>query len=175
MSGRLAPAQIAALALCLLMALLFAYELSAAPAQFTLPDIHLKPRTYAAVAAAPFVPPDASAFDAINERPLFLPTRKAVAAPPSAGAAAGGPPAPADVVLVGVLLDGHNSVAEVKSAGAPFAQAAHVGDSIGNWTISSIGPDRIVLKSGTFSQEIHMDAKAGSPPAGAQPPPGTAQ
>ncbi|HEY2069683.1 MAG TPA: hypothetical protein VGG48_09040 [Rhizomicrobium sp.] len=171
------PLQFGLFAVCLLMAGLFVYELSAAPADFPLPDVHLKPRAVAIAEAQPFVPPPASAFDAVNDRTLFLPSRKSLTAPATTGAAAiNGPPPPADITLVGVLMDGQNSVAEVKTAGAVLSQPLRVGDAVGTWSVSAIGPDHVTLKSGTFTQDVHMDAKTGAPLApgspGAAPPPG---
>jgi hypothetical protein len=174
----LRPAQIAMIALCALMAVLFVYELDATPAAYALPQIHLKPRVVATVAPAPFLPPPASAFDAINERPLFLPSRKAIAAPATqgAGAAPAGPPPLPAAALVGVLLDGQNSVAEIKESGAPFSRAMRVGDALGGWQIAAIGTDHVTLRAGAFSQDLHMDARAGAPPpTPGAPAPGAAQ
>ena len=177
----LRPAQIAAIALCALMAILFAYELTAPPAQFTLPEIHLKPRAAAMQMPAPFLPPPEAMFDAINQRSLFLPSRKSLNPPASDGAPAqSGPPPLPNVALVGVILDGENSLAMVKPAGAPFEQAMGIGASLGGWQIAAISADRITLKSGAFTQEIHIDAKAGTAPAdppapGTPPPPASPQ
>ncbi len=174
MSLRLAPIQIAAVALCLLMAALFVYELTAPPAAFALPQIHLKPRAVAMEAPAPFLAPAQSAFDAINDRPLFLPSRKALAAPATGtGPATAGPPPLPNAVLAGVILDGENSLAMVKQSGAPFAQAMRIGESLGGWTIAAIAANGMVLRAGTFTQDIHMDAKSGQPPAQPGTPPGS--
>jgi general secretion pathway protein N len=184
MTARLAPSQIAMIVLCLLMAALFVYQLSAEPSDYVLPEIHLKPRAMALTAPEPFQPPPMSVYDAINDRPLFLPSRKPIAAPAAAGTAAapaGPPPLPA-VTLVGVLLGGGNSVAEIKTNGAAFSQAMRVGDTLGGWQIAAIGPDHITLRSGGYSQDVRMDAHANSPPPGApgappapNAPPGAAQ
>ncbi|MGH6871418.1 MAG: hypothetical protein ACREHE_07925, partial [Rhizomicrobium sp.] len=98
---RLSPAQIAMAALCVLMALVFAYELAAPPAEFALPDVHLKPRSLIAAAPPVFAPPPSGAFSAINERPPFLPSRKPIAAPAAGpGAVPAGPPPLPNVSLV---------------------------------------------------------------------------
>jgi hypothetical protein len=177
MSPRIAPAQAALLSLCFLMAALTVYELSVPPADFVLPVVHLRPQLDAAQPPPAFIAPSPDAFGAINDRPLFIPSRKPLAVPAgkSAAAAAAPPPLPA-LALVGVILDGQNSLAMVKLAGAPFAQAMAVGASIGGWQITSVGPDKIVLHAGTFEQDVRMDAKPpGQTPAGPQPPPGTPQ
>ncbi|HEY1630512.1 MAG TPA: hypothetical protein VGF56_04315 [Rhizomicrobium sp.] len=170
----LKPAQIAMIVLCALMAALFFYELLAPPAEYALPDIRLKPRAVTFVPPPSFLPPPVSAFDDINDRPLFLPSRKPIAAPvAAAGSAPAGPPPLPQVALVGVLLDGQNSVAEVKLNGAAFSQAMRVGDVLGGWQIGGIGPDHISLRSGTFTQDVRMDAHAGPPqqqPGDAAPP-----
>jgi len=177
MTARIAPAQAALLSLCFLMAALTVYELSVPPAEFVLPVVHLRPQIAAAQSPPAFIAPPPDAFSAINDRPIFIPSRKPLAVPAdktAAAAAAAPPPLPA-LALVGVILDGQNSLAMVKLAGAPFAQAMAVGASIGGWQIASVGPDKIVLRAGTFEQDVRMDAKpAGQTPAG-PPPPGSPQ
>jgi hypothetical protein len=177
MSARLAPAQIAMIALCLLMTALFVYQLEAAPAAFALPVVHLQPKALAVTEPPAFLPPPQSAFDAVNDRPLFLPSRKAIAVPAgkTVGAAPTGPPPLPALALVGVILDGQNSLAMVKQAGAPLVQAMAVGAVLGDWHIASIAPDAITLQAGTFTQNVRMDAKAGTAPTPPPPAPGTPQ
>jgi hypothetical protein len=168
----LRPTQIAAVALCALMAILFVYQLTAPPAQFALPEIHLKPRAIAMQTPAPFLAPPAAMFDAINQRSLFLPSRKSLTpAPVAGGAAAAGPPPLPNAALVGVILDGKNSLALVKLLGAPYEQAMAMGASLGGWQIEGISSDHITLRAGAFTQDMHMDAKAGAAPSGPGDPP----
>lgn len=170
MIPRLSLAQIAMVILCMLMAGLFAYQLMAPPAAFALPDVHVKPKAIAMQMPQAFIAPPEAAFDAINERPLFLPSRKAIAAPDTGtGPTQAGPPPLPNMAVVGVIGDAQNSIAMVKLAGTPFAQAMGVGASLGGWQIATIGPDKIVLRSGPFTQEVKIDARAGNPP----PAPGT--
>lgn len=181
----LRPAQIAMTALCAVMAALFVYELMASPADYALPVIQLKPRAVAFVPPPAFVPPAADAFNAINDRSLFLPSRKSLTAPDTgATAAPSGPPPLPQVTLIGVLLDGQASVAEVKVNGAAFAQAIHLGDALESWRVAAIAPDHISLRYGGFTQDVHMDAHAAGPqqPGDAAPtapaptkPPGSPQ
>ena len=174
MIPRLSMAQIAMLVVCVLMAGLFAYQLMAPPAEFALPDVHLKPKAIAMQTPAPFIAPPQAAFEAINDRPLFLPSRKPIAAPATGpGAAPAGPPPLPNMAVVGVIGDAQNSIAMVKLGGAPFAQAMGVGAALGGWQIASIAPDKIVLRSGPFTQEVKIDARAGNPPPapGTPPPP----
>ncbi|HEX3675577.1 MAG TPA: hypothetical protein VHU87_15000 [Rhizomicrobium sp.] len=176
----LRPIQIAAIALCALMAILFVYELTAPPAQFALPEVHLRPRAIALQTPAPFLAPPAAMFDAINQRSLFLPSRKSLTPPPVAGGAApAGPPPLPNAALIGVILDGQNSLAMVKLSGAPYEQAMAMGASLGGWQIAGISSDHITLRSGAFTQDMHMDAKAGAapgdPPAPNVPPPAGTQ
>jgi hypothetical protein len=171
MIPRLSMAQIAMLVVCVLMAGLFAYQLMAPPAQFALPDVHLKPKTIAMQTPAPFIAPPQAAFDAINARPLFLPSRKAIAAlDTGTGATQAGPPPLPNMAVIGVIGDAQNSIAMVKLAGSPFAQAMGVGAALGGWQIATIGPDKIVLRAGPFTQEVKIDARAGNPPPPPQPP-----
>ena len=169
MTPRIAPVQAGLLALCFALAALTIYEMSAPPTQFVLPIIHLKPRIAASAPQPSFIAPSPATFEAINDRPVFLPARKALAAPADktvAAAAAGPPPLPS-LALVGVILDGQDSLAMIKLAGAPFAQAMAVGTSIGGWQITGVEADKIVLHAGTFEQDVRLDAK----PAGQSPPP----
>jgi hypothetical protein len=175
MIPRIAPAQIALLSLCFLMAALTVYELSVPPAEFVLPIVHLEPRLASASPPPGFIAPPPDNFSAINDRPVFIPSRKPLALPAdktTTAATTSAPPLPS-LAVVGVILDGQNSLAMVKLAGAPFAQAMAVGASIGGWQITSVGPDKIVLHAGPFEQEVRLDAK----PPGQAPvaPPGTAQ
>jgi hypothetical protein len=177
MSARIAPAQLALLGLCFLMAALTIYELSVPPAEFVLPVVHLTPRLAATTPPPAFLAPAPDVFDAINDRPLFLPTRKPLAVPADKAAANTGataPPLPS-LALVGVILDGQNSLAMVKLAGAPFAEAMAVGASIGGWQITSVGPDKIVLHAGAFEQDVRLDAKPAGQSGGPPPAPGTPQ
>lgn len=172
MIPRLSVAQIAMVVLCVLMAGFFAYQLMAPPAEFALPDVHVKPKAIAMQMPAPFIAPPQAAFEAINDRPLFLPSRKPIAAPAtSPGAAPAGPPPLPNMAVVGVIGDAQNSIAMVKLAGSPFAQAMGVGASLGGWQIASIAADKIVLRSGTFTQEVKIDARAGNPPPAPGAPP----
>ncbi|HTQ15197.1 MAG TPA: hypothetical protein VMH86_15095 [Rhizomicrobium sp.] len=179
MNLRLSRAQMAMAGLCALLALLLMYELMAPPTQFSLPDVHLKPKLLAIQPPPPFIAPPVGSFNAINDRPLFLPSRKAIAAPAAGpGAQAAGPPPMPNATLVGVIMDGQNSIAMVKVGGAPFAQAMGTGASIGDWQISAVGADRVELKSGSYTQELRMDAHAVPPspsPAPGQTAPGTPQ
>jgi hypothetical protein len=175
MIPRISPVQAGLLALCFALAALTVYEMSAPPTQFVLPIIHLKPRVAASAPQPSFIAPSPASFEAINDRPVFLPARKALAAPAdktAAAAAAAGPPPLPSLALVGVILDGQDSLAMIKLAGAPFAQAMAVGTSIGGWQITGVEADKIVLHAGTFEQDVRLDAKpAGqSPPAGPPPP-----
>jgi general secretion pathway protein N len=178
MNPRIAPAQAALLSLCFLMAALTVYELSVPPAEFVLPVVHLKPSVAEARPPPAFIAPPPESFSAINDRPVFIPSRKPLTVPAdkTTAATAGAPPALPSLALVGVILDGQNSLAMVRLAGASFAQAMAVGASIGGWQITSITPDKIVLHAGTFEQDVRLDAKpAGQAPAGPPPPPGSPQ
>ena len=120
MIPRIAPAQIALLTLCFLMAALTVYELSVPPAEFVLPVVHLRPSIAGAQPPPAFLAPPPESFSAINDRPVFIPSRKPLALPAdkTANTAATAPPLPA-LALVGVILDGQNSLAMVKPRRLP--------------------------------------------------------
>jgi hypothetical protein len=162
----LSKPQLGVLAGCGVLSLLILYQLAApvspqAPASITLPP--LKP--FAVPPAFVMPPPDR--FAVIDDKPLFLPSRKPIAAANDKTPQASGPPPLPQITLVGVILDATTKLAMVKTASAAFAQSAPVGTPFGGWSISQIEPDRIVLHSDGFADhEILMNA--------AEPPPNTA-
>lgn len=156
-----------------LLSLLIVYQLAAPitleePAAMALP-----PHKPFAIPGA-FVMPPPDRFAVIDDKPLFLQSRKPVATANDKSPQTSGPPPLPQITLVGVILDATTKLAMIKSAGAAFAQSAPVGTPFGGWAISQIQPDRIVLHSDGFpDHEIFMNAAAPAPSQAsstAQPP-----
>jgi hypothetical protein len=99
-----------------------------------------------------FAPPSAQEFVAINERPVFSPTRQPIAEPPEAGSAA----PPPDVVLLGVVIGPQKSVALLKLQGLPLAISAAVGQMVGGWQLTRIEPGRVIFRANMTDFEIRL-------------------
>ena len=112
-----------------------------------------------------FIPPPQSAFDAINERPIFSPERKPFAPDTVAGPSAAA--TPPSVALVGVILDGTTGMALIRSAASPLETAFSVGQTIEGWAVSEIDADKIVLTSGGARDEIKLEANKAAKSANA--------
>lgn len=107
----------------------------------------------------PYQPPGETAFEVIENRPLFAPDRR----PPEAGspAAANSPATPAaldGLVLTGIIGAGEDRIAIVEPAGPPRPGAEslslRVGGELRGWTVEAIEADRILLVTGT--QKYYM-------------------
>lgn len=110
---------------------------------------------------APAVVPSMDAFAAIEQRLMFNPAR--TAPPPSEkkedpGAA---PPSPT-AVLTGIIRLGARHLAVLRTPGAVMAQNLAVGDKLDLWTLEEIAPDRVTLRSGTFTHEIRIQPPTGN-------------
>jgi hypothetical protein len=100
------------------------------------------PAQAAAPAAAPRLPA-LEAFADIAARPLFTPNRRA------ATTAA----APLGLRLEGVLVMGAEKRAIIKSADGHTARLGE-GDTVGEWTVRTIEPDRVLLVAGERRLEL---------------------
>lgn len=161
--------------LCGLLALGCAYELWAPLPTFALPSV---PAPVPVEAAAPLpsaAPPPSSAFDVIENQPIFTSDRKPLV-PSAAGPAA--PPPPPAIALVGIILDPTTKLALIRSPNSPLATAYAEGASIDGWILTQIAPDKIVLQAGTATDEVSLAAnRAPAAPSSAMPgqPPGLSQ
>ncbi len=165
---RLAPAEIALSGFCGLLAIILIYEIGAPLTDFQVPSANFEHKPRNGAAMQPFVPPPMALFDVINERPVFSPLRKPIAAGGSGVAGVGGPALdPIDISLVGIILDPQHQLALLKTTAAPAAVSLGVGGMIEGWTISQIRSDRVVIHSGSSDREILLNIK--TPPAGAAP------
>jgi hypothetical protein len=82
---------------------------------------------------------------ATRERPLFSPTRRPPVPPPPVVNAPGPPPPPPDVALFGIVMDGDEARAVVRTGPAEKIVRVRIGDDIGGWKVSQIEGRRLVL------------------------------
>ena len=111
-----------------------------------------------------------------RDRPLFSPTRRPPAPPPLVARA---PPPPPDVALLGVVMDGEDARAVVRTGPAAKIQRVGIGDDVGGWKVGQIEARQLVLlldgRTATFTifmgsnTKTSANAGAAEPPSGAPP------
>ena len=132
----------------------------------------------AAAAVSPLAARPLDRFSATRDRPLFSPTRRPPAAPPVAAAAAAPPPPPPpppDVVLLGVVVDGEDAHAVVRTSTDTKIRRLRIGDEIGGWKVGQIEERKLVLllkgRTATFAMFSGKDIKRWPSSAAAAAPP----
>jgi hypothetical protein len=110
-----------------------------------------------------------------RERPLFSPTRRPPPPPVVQSAAPPPPPPPPpNVALFGVVMDGDEARAIVRTGPAAAVMRVRVGDDIGGWRVAQIDGRRIVLvlddRIATFTMFAGNGA-IGAPRGGSEAPP----
>jgi hypothetical protein len=165
MSLRLNPAQIALAALCGMLSILLGYMLFAPLPDIPAPAIQTHADPVDDAPPARFDAPPKQAFAEVDDRSVFNPLRVRVIGP-SAPGAANTNSLPADLSLVGVILDGDTRLALFKSAAAPLAVGVSVGGSIEGWQVTRVGPDEVGMRSAAGEQAIKLAAgkPSGQPP-----------
>jgi hypothetical protein len=158
MSHLVTPLQQGLAALCGLLAIILSWQLLTPSLDRDVPAGAWHPSGLD-VALGSIPPPPANRFARINERPIFSPTRKPVTPTPKAGEAPASPP---DATLIGVIIDGQNRLALVRTSASPLEVSVTVGASLGPWTVTTIEPDHIALRAGTNETEIRLNANHGS-------------
>lgn len=107
------------------------------------------------------------------DRSLFSPTRRRAAAPPpvvQAPAPAELPPAPPNLVLLGVVMDGETARALVRAGADQRLLRAQMGDEIDGWKVAQIDGRKVVLASqdGRFATyRLFNDERGGADANGA--------
>jgi general secretion pathway protein N len=138
------------------------------------------PQAHVEDSAAPASPLAGEPLDRLSttrERPLFSPTRRPPPPPPVVRNAEPPPPPPLpppNVALFGVVMDGDEVRAIVRTAAAANVMRVRVGDDIGGWRVAQIDGRRLVLvlddRIATFTMFAGSSAK-GAPGGGPQVPP----
>jgi hypothetical protein len=111
-----------------------------------------------------------------RDRPLFSPTRRPPAPPPVVAVAPPPPPAPPDVALLGVVMDGEEARAVVRTGPAAKILRVGIGDDIGGWKVGQIEGRQLVLlldgRTATFKMFADKKTKGSSNAGAAEPSPG---
>jgi hypothetical protein len=113
---------------------------------------------------------------ATRERPLFSPTRRPPVPPApvvSAPEAPPPPPPPPDVALFGIVMDGDEARAVVRTGPAEKIMRVRIGDDIGGWKVSQIEGRRLVLSRDDRIATFMMftgNGTAGAPTTSPQAP-----
>lgn len=150
---------------CLLLAALLAWMLALPPKP--IPDVAaLAARTNINTAnASAQTPTPLQAYDEISRRPLFTPTRRPLP-PPAIKATPTVQPAkpPPSLVLLGTIITDSERIAFVRLAEQPHGQAIRVDETIGDWKVTEIRADTVVLKSGALTHAIISQTGNAAPP-----------
>jgi general secretion pathway protein N len=112
-----------------------------------------------------------------RDRPLFSPTRRPPPPPPVVAVAPPPPLPPPDVALLGVVMDGEDARAVVRTGPAAKILRVGIGDDIGGWKVGQIEARQLVLlldgRTATFTMFTDNYKKASANAGAVQPSPGT--
>lgn len=150
----LSPLQLGLAGICGLLALLLGWQLTVTALPPDIPKVSWHAASLDA-GLAPVPSPPANTFARINDRPIFSPTRKPVMPAPKAGEA---PLSPPDASLIGIIIDGQNRLALVRTPASPLEQSVTIGATLGQWTVTAIETDHITLKAGLTETDIRLNA-----------------
>jgi hypothetical protein len=135
-----------------------------------------RPREEHRDVAPPVSPLAAQPLDRISntrDRPLFSPTRRPPAPPPVVAVAPPPPPPPPDVALLGVVMDGEEARAVVRTGPAAKILRVGIGDDIGGWKVGQIEGRQLVLlldgRTATFTMFAGNKTKNSSNANAAEP------
>jgi len=127
------------------------------------PQVKIDP---AAAAVSPLAARPLERFSVTRDRPLFSPTRRPPAPPPAAAAAAPAPAPPLpppDVLLLGVVVDGEDAHAVVRTGTDAKIRRLRIGDEISGWKVGQIEAHKLVLllngRTATFAMFSGKDVK----------------
>jgi general secretion pathway protein N len=149
-------------ALCLGLGAIAASELTAAPVMQE-PPAPTPAKTPAASTPASFTLPPAQRFAVVTERPLFSPDRKPLQ---RTGDTAG---AWSSFVLTGIIITPQSREAMVLHGKPQTVAHIQEGQVLEGWTITSIYPDRVVVRDGINEHELKLASKAPPPAVAARP------
>jgi hypothetical protein len=114
-------------------------------------------------------------FSATRDRPLFSPTRRPPAPPPVLVATPPPPPPPPNVALLGVVMDGEQAHAVVRTGPTEKVLRVSIGDDIGGWKVGQIEQRKLVLllngRTATFTMFSGNSVKHWPSAMASAPPP----
>ncbi|HEY6577857.1 MAG TPA: hypothetical protein VIY09_00915 [Rhizomicrobium sp.] len=160
---RLNPAQLVLWAICGALAVLLGYMLLAPLPEIALPQVAPPSQPADDTPLARFDAPSRQAFAEVDDRSVFNPLRARVSAPFQPGAASA-TNLPADLSLVGVILDEDTKLALFKFPLAPLAVGVPVGGSVEGWQVTRIEPDMVTLRAGGPEQVMRLSANKAAVP-----------
>jgi hypothetical protein len=170
MTRRLTNAQVLLFALCALLGIALIYELFAPLRAYAPPAQDGAHGAFTVTMPALYTPPAFESFANVDERSVFNPLRTPIASD-SGVATAAGDALPADLALVGVILDGATKMALLKSSTAPQVVAVPQGGVFEGWQVASVEADKVVFAAHGERQELKLsDNKPPAPAAGQDQP-----
>lgn len=120
--------------------------------------------TAAAVVDAPYQKRDLSDFDEVVKRPIFTASRRPFAPPAPEPAATREPERlPADLRLMGVLIDSDRKQALLRTKQHPAGHWVKEGQSVEGWLLRSVRTDGAVLAAGPRTHELRLYPGATKP------------
>jgi hypothetical protein len=123
-----------------------------------------------AAPVSPLIARPLEQLSATRNRPLFSPTRRPPAPPPIVAAEPPAPTPPPEVALLGIVMDGEEARAVIRTGPTAKVMRVRIGDEVGGWKVGQIESQRLVLvldgRTATFaiftSTNINRPANAGA-------------
>ncbi len=118
-----------------------------------------------APAAEAFAPafPDAEitakTYESLNDRPLFIPSRRSVLRPADQSQTETSTEAPPDMVLVGTLIGNGRRIAMIRQASDTGIATVPEGESFNGWLVETVREDAIILVSGSEKRLLYFPVK----------------
>jgi hypothetical protein len=133
------------------------------PASAADPALHTETHRDGAPPVSPLATQPLERMSNTRDRPLFSPTRHPPAPPPVVAVAPPPPPPPPDVALLGVVMDGEDARAVVRTGAASKILRVGIGDDIGGWKVGQIEARQLVLlldgRTATFTMFTGTNTK----------------
>lgn len=107
----------------------------------------------ALASSARFSMPSLSAFSELVERPLFSRSRRPSASMGALALSAEEGPA---LVLNGIIVTGKDKIALLAAPTSERMTPLREGEALAGWTLVSVHPDRVAIRSGSKEQEIFI-------------------
>ena len=165
---RLNPAQLVLSAICGVLAVVLGYMVFAPLPPVAPSHVQADAPPEEDAPLERFDAPPRQVFADVDNRSVFNPLRVRVSAPSLPGAT-NAASLPADLSLVGVILDKDIRLALFRSSAAPLAVGVPVGGSVDGWQVTRIEPDRVGLRAGGPEQNMELSANKPSVPVGTGP------
>jgi hypothetical protein len=120
-----------------------------------------------AAAVSPLAAQPLEQLSATRDRPLFSPMRRPPVPPPIVAPAPPPPPPPPDITLLGVVMDGEDARAVIRTGSIAKVARVRIGDDVGGWKVGQIEAQRLVLLLGERTATFTLFTAANNRPANA--------